>query len=96
MTAIRHRRQCGHAVDEQAGARPLGEHGSVAQADEVMLGAGDGDVEQVGARIQESEGACVRDHAAEEHDAAFAALKTVHGAERTARLLLLVINSCSG
>ncbi len=56
----------------------------MAEADEVVLGAGDGDVEQVGARVQEGEGTRARDHAAEEDDAAFAALKTVHGAERHA------------
>lgn len=56
----------------------------MAEADEVVSGAGDGDVEEVGARVEEGEGAWVCDDAAKQDDAAFAALKTVDGAERQA------------
>lgn len=60
---------------------PLSERWGVTQADEVVLGAGDGDVEEVRAFVEEGEGAFVGDDAGKKDDAAFAALEAVDGAE---------------
>src|SRR4051812_42538727 len=69
------------ALGEQASAWALQKHGAVTEADEVMTGARNSNVQQVGPRIQESERGRLRHDATEEHDAALTALKPMHRAE---------------